>query len=200
MRELIVDDAIEFAALRHDAPLSAPRDLERVVWDAIVKRVRRAHEGRYDTVRAGHQRAAPAELEALVSDSDPAATVERRAELALVREFAATLDPREQRVLRCKYDPAEPEPLGYKQVAQRLRWRIGVVRSVERAIRHKMDRFAAVYTAGRLCDARAIGHRLAGGRNGRSPPGARRVRARRDVRALPPDLRGAAARAALRGV
>ena len=67
-------------------------------------------------------------------------------------------------MLRCKYDPAEPEPLGYKQVAQRLRWRIGVVRSVERAIRHKMDRFAAVYTAGRLCDARAsdIGSLAAG--------------------------------------
>jgi hypothetical protein len=154
VRELIVDDSIEFAALRYEYPVTSTHELERAFWDACAKRTRRGLERRYDTVRGQFTRADEHAIETLVGDHDPVAELERAQERALAREFAATLEPHERRVLVCKYDTDGSEPAGYKVIARRLGLGIGRVRSAERSIERKIDRFAAVYAAGRLCDLR----------------------------------------------
>ena len=57
VQELIVDEAIEFASLEHDGESPAATSSRALFWSACEVRVRRAREGRYDTVRAGWQRA-----------------------------------------------------------------------------------------------------------------------------------------------
>lgn len=152
--ELIVDDAIEFAALHHDQDVPSARDLEVVFWSACVTRVRRAHEGRYELVRGRYTSAGADALDTIPANDDPAAVLEADQDRALAHEFAATLDPTEQRVLKAKYDAEGAAPAGYKVIARRLGMTVGAVRSAERSIEHKIERFAAVYTAGRLCDLR----------------------------------------------
>lgn len=152
--ELIVDDAIEFAALHHREDVPTARDLEVVFWSACITRVRRAHEGRYDLVRGRFTSAGADALDTISTNDDPSSHVEGDEERALAHEFAATLDPHEQRVLRAKYDTEGAAPAGYKVVARRLGLSVGSVRSAERSIERKIERFAAVYTAGRLCDFR----------------------------------------------
>lgn len=152
--ELIVDDAIEFASLHHDQHVPTARDLEVVFWSACITRVRRAHEGRYELVRGRFTSAGADALDSIPTNDDPAAQLQADQERALAHEFAATLDPREQRVLRAKYDAEGAAPAGYKIVARRLGLSVGAVRSAERSIERKIEQFAAVYTAGRLCDFR----------------------------------------------
>ncbi len=154
VRELIVDDSIEFAALRYEYPVTCTHELERAFWDACAKRTRRGLERRYDTVRGQFTRADEHAIDTLVGDHDPVAELERAQERALAREFAATLEPHERRVLVCKYDTDGSEPAGYKVIARRLGLGVGRVRSAERSIERKIERFAAVYAAGRLCDLR----------------------------------------------
>jgi hypothetical protein len=153
VRELVVDAAIEFTALRHSTPVPSTKDLERVFWDAALKRAQQAADGRHDTVRAGYTRADPDALEQLTDThhEDPAAVVEAAVELALAREFAAELDEREQRVLRAKYDVGGAQEAGYKVVARTLGWPVSEVRKLEARIEHKRDRFATITAAGRLC-------------------------------------------------
>jgi hypothetical protein len=155
VRELIIDEAITFAALEYEPTVSRVEELERVVWDACAKRVRRAREGRYSLVRAGWARADAAALDHVPAGEDPVARVLRREELQTAVEFAASLTARERDVLASKYPPDEAAPLGYKQIARALGWPIGAVRSAERSIAHKQERFAAILSAGRLCAYRA---------------------------------------------
>ena len=49
VHELIVDEAIEFVAVRHDGELADGDELRALFWSACEVRVRRAREGRYDT-------------------------------------------------------------------------------------------------------------------------------------------------------
>ena len=99
--ELIVDDAIEFASLHHDQDVPTARDLEVVFWSACVTRVRRAHEGRYDLVRGRFTSAGADALDSIPTERRPSGRARRQTqERALAHEFAATLDPREQRVLQ----------------------------------------------------------------------------------------------------
>jgi hypothetical protein len=153
IRELVVDDAIEFTALRHDTPVPSAQDLERVFWDAALKRAQQAADGRHDTVRAGYTRADPDELDELSDQrmGDPARLVEARVEVAWAREFAAELDEPEQLVFKAKIQGGGPDGAGYKVIARTLGWSVGEVRKVEARILYKRDRFAAITAAGRLC-------------------------------------------------
>src|SRR4051794_11797879 len=104
LRELVVDDAIEFTALRHGTPVPSAEDLENVFWDAALKRAQQAADGRHDTVRAGYTRADPDSLDELADHGeDPAAVIDARIKAAWAREFAADLDEPEQLVLKAKY-------------------------------------------------------------------------------------------------
>jgi RNA polymerase sigma factor (sigma-70 family) len=155
-RELVVDDAMTYIVLDYPHPLPGARDLERAFWKACELRVRQALDGRHQTVRGRWQRAADDELDTLAGDADPAAAAERAEEEKLVREFAATLNERERRVLRVKYFSGTEQVLGYRQIAQQLGISLAAARAADRAIKRALERFAAVYTAGELCPTREI--------------------------------------------
>jgi len=154
--ELVVDDAIEFTALHHDHDVATARDLEAVFWSACVTRVHRARDGRYELVRGRFSNVGDAGLASVASDEDPVADLEAAHDRALATEFALTLEPVERRVMDAKYDSTGRKRDGYKVIARELGIPIGIVRSAERSIEQKIERFAAVYTAGRLCDMRAV--------------------------------------------
>ena len=121
VRELVVDESIQFAALDYAHPIHSAEELERVFWDAALKRVRRAHEGRYDTVRGGYGRTDLAVLDTLPSGATPEDEVLRRAELRVALEFAARLAPTEQRVWACQHTAVAARPLGHTTIARRAR-------------------------------------------------------------------------------
>ena len=116
VREQIVDDAIQFAALEHDDPIADRAELDRIFWDAACKRVLRAGEGRYSTVRAGYARADIAALESLADHASVEDEVLRRAELRVALEFAARLAPTEQRVWACQHATVAARPLGHTTI------------------------------------------------------------------------------------
>lgn len=151
VREQIVDDAIQFAALEHDDPIADRADLDRIFWDAACKRVLRAGEGRYATVRAGYARADVAALESLADHASVEDEVIRRAEFRVALEFAARLAPTEQQVWACQHAAVAARPLGHTTIARRLGLPVGAVRAAVRSIEDKRQRFAAIYAAGRLC-------------------------------------------------
>ena len=70
VQELIVDEAIEFAALEHGGEIGSGDELAALFWSACDVRVRRAAEGRYDTVRAGWRAADITLLERLEGGAD----------------------------------------------------------------------------------------------------------------------------------
>jgi hypothetical protein len=151
LRELVVDESIQFAALEYALPVYSAEELERVFWDAALKRVRRAGEGRYDTVRGGYGRADLAVLDTLASGATPEDEVLRRAELRVAIEFASRLAPTERRVWACQHTAVATRPLGHTSIARRLGLPVGAVRAAVRSIEDKRQRFAAIYAAGRLC-------------------------------------------------
>src|SRR5262245_27611680 len=69
VQQLIVDESIEWAALRHDGRVTSEGELTALFWSACARRVKRAREGRYDTVRAGYQRVDAAALDRLPADA-----------------------------------------------------------------------------------------------------------------------------------
>src|SRR3954454_8453747 len=151
LRELIVDDAIEFVSVGYDGAIHSQRELENLFWDAASKRVARAHEGRYDTVRAGFQRADLASLDDLGTDATPEDRTLLRAELSAALHFAALLKPEERDVFLCQPPDGRDDPPGATAIARELDLPLGVVRAAERAIADKYERFATIYAAGRLC-------------------------------------------------
>jgi hypothetical protein len=153
-RELVVDEAIDYAVLGNTLPVERASDLERVFWTAADFRVKNAVAGRGQTVRGRFTRAPADALDDIADDSDPATAVEHAEEIRLVREFAETLADRERRVLRVKYFSGTIEPLGYKRIAQHLGITQASARAADRAIRRALEQFAAVYTAGQLCPTR----------------------------------------------
>ena len=91
MHELIVDEAIEFVAVRHDGELTDGEELRALFWSACEVRVRRAREGRYDLVRAGWRRAEQAALERLQApaEDDPLVATLAREERAMLADCRA---------------------------------------------------------------------------------------------------------------
>jgi DNA-directed RNA polymerase specialized sigma24 family protein len=153
--ELAVDQAITYVVMDCRETLPSRRDVERVFWAALKFRISDAARGRTGTIRNGWKRADETALEHTASHGEsPADALERAEEWAVVREFAQTLKPREQRVLRVKYFSGTPEPLGYKRIAERLRISFAEARAADRTIHRRLERFAAIYTAGQLCPDR----------------------------------------------
>ena len=103
LREQIVDDAIEFAALVHYKPdRRAKASSSACSGTPPISACIARREGRYATVRAGYERADLAALDALADD----ATSRTRCSLAPSCrprcEFAATLEPSERQVWACQ--------------------------------------------------------------------------------------------------
>ena len=154
VREDIVAAAITHIVMDHPRPIHSRDELERTLWAACAHRVRRAHEGRYDLVRGRFHRASAAVLDSVADEQTPEQTALERENLAHALDFAAMLTPLERRVHSAKYLDGERER-GYKQIARALGETIGAVRAAERAIGIKQERFAAILSAGRLCDFQA---------------------------------------------
>jgi len=162
-RELIVDEAIEYASLEHTGPVAAPDQLSALFWGACANRVKRAHEGRYDTVRAGYQRAdAESALESLVAAGadEPLAAALRREEQELLAQVLGTLTARERQVIAVKYMGPSNKALGYKKIARHLALPLGDVRAAERSIREKFERFATASRAREATLERKLGQLL----------------------------------------
>lgn len=154
VREWIVDDAIEFAAMHYTRrPIHSRKELERVFWDAADKRVQRAGDGRYEIVRGkDNRRVDLAVLEGLSVTETPEDAVLALAERTVVLQFSALLAPDESDVYWCLRDHLDdPREFGATGVARELEMPIGTVRAALRTIEAKRKRFAIIYTAGRLC-------------------------------------------------
>jgi hypothetical protein len=156
VREDIVVAAITHVVMDHPRPIHNRDELERTLWAACAHRVRRAHEGRYDLVRGRFQRASADVLDTVADGDTPEDAALERENLAHALDFAAMLTPLERRVHAAKYLEGERER-GYKQIARALGETIGAVRAAERSIGVKQERFAAILSAGRLCDFQAPG-------------------------------------------
>jgi hypothetical protein len=156
-QELVIDDAIAYTVLEHPEPLDTPAQLERVFWTACEIYVKRTLEGRNNTVRGRYARVSDDALTDTPDPAeDPASAVEDSEARRVVREFAATLGQREQRVLRIKYFSDTAEPLGYRKIARQLGITIAAARAADRAIERRVKEFAAVYAAGDLCPTREL--------------------------------------------
>jgi hypothetical protein len=151
-RELIVDEAIDYMVTQYTKPIMDRLTLDRAFWSAASFRVRRAHEGRGATVRAGWQRVDLGNLELPATEIEPESAAVERIERETLLEFAATLTLRERHVLACKYN-GERE-LGRVLIARRLGLPADEVRRAERSIARKLEAFAAIISAGTLCELR----------------------------------------------
>lgn len=153
-RELVIDDAIDFMVTQYAKPVTCHEELDRAFWASASYRVKRAHELRGATIRAGYQRVDVDGLELVASTGDPeSAAVERDEELTLL-EFAATLTAPERQVFACKYGSG-PKVQGRNVVSRRLGLPIGEVRKAERDITRKLERFVSLMSAGALCSYRS---------------------------------------------
>ena len=162
-RELIIDEAIEYASLEHTDPITGTDQLSALFWGACANRVKRAHEGRYDTVRAGYRRDDDNNaLQSLVAGGvdEPLAAALAREERELLAEVLRTLTPRERDVIAVKYMSSSNQALGYKKIARHLALGFGDVRAAERSIREKFDRFATVTRAHEAALERKLGQLL----------------------------------------
>ena len=203
--ELIVDEAIEYTSLEHTEPIARIDQLTALFWGACANRVKRAAEGRYDTVRAGWRRDDDSALDTLVAAGadEPLAAALRREERELLAEVLRTLTPRERAVIAVKYMGPSNATLGYKKVARHLALPLGSVRAAERSIREKFDRCATAARAREAALERKLGQLLP------VPPAADEARRRfagwRDVaadwlgRPFAPDSAAAATQVATNG-
>lgn len=153
-RELVIDDAIDFMVTEYAKPIIAHEELRRAFWAAASFRVKRAHEGRGATVRAGFRRAPSEDLDVVAADDDPERAVVSRDERLTLLEFVSTLTPREREVFACKYGSGS-RVAGRNQVSRWLGLPIGEVRKAERNIAQKLDRFITLVSAGALCSFRS---------------------------------------------
>ena len=151
--ELVVDEAIDYMVTEYAKPIVDQEFLERAFWATVSFRVKRVHEGRGATVRAGWQRVDVDDVDIAVHDADPATHAVRSVERGALLEFAATLTEQERLVLACKYIDDEKEH-GRTVIARQLGLPVPQVRRVERAINRKLERFVAIVSAGSLCSHR----------------------------------------------
>jgi len=151
--ELVIDEAIDYMVTEYAKPITDHEILERAFWATASFRVKRVHEGRGATVRAGWQRVDVEDVDIASHDGDPAAHAVRAVERGALLEFAATLTEQERLVLACKYGEGTKEQ-GRLVIARRLRLPVPQVRRVERAITRKLERFIAIISAGSLCSHR----------------------------------------------
>jgi hypothetical protein len=152
--EIVIDEAIDFMVTAYTKPILDRQALDRAFWATAAFRVKRVHEGRAATVRAGWGRVDIDAIDLAAPDGDPATRLVRAVERAALLEFAATLTAVERRVLACKYGQGARE-LGWRVVARQLSLPTAETRRAERSIKRKLDRFVALLAAGSLCGERA---------------------------------------------
>ena len=75
--ELVVDEAIDYMVTEYSKPITDEVTLERAFWAAASFRVRRVHERRGETVRAGWRRVGLDEIDLPAPDADPMSTIVR---------------------------------------------------------------------------------------------------------------------------
>lgn len=151
--EIAVDEAIDYLVTEFEKPLYDSESLERLFWKVVSLRIKRVHEGRGATVRAGWKRVDLNVTDLPSVDTDPERVAIERSEQATLLEFSATLTEGERRVLACQYAGRERKQ-GRVVIARQLDMRIGEVRKHERNITRKLERFAAIVAAGSLCTHR----------------------------------------------
>jgi len=159
-REEVFDDAAEWAAYLSPHPVRSSGELEALMWDAVHKRVLRALEGRYDTLRPD-RRAGEPELEALQADleTDPAAWAEGREEMRLVLEFVRQLVPgldREVFWVRHTGNPRGAGVLGYAKIAARLDRTESDVRAALRRVQGHLAAYQRLVADGDAFTRKAI--------------------------------------------
>jgi hypothetical protein len=147
--EFVIDEAIDFMVTEYDKPIPDRFSLDRVFWKAASLRVRRVHEQRGATIRAGWQRVELGALELPGDALDPDSATVQRLERQTLLEFAATLTQDERQVLACKYGGDGEQ--GRRRIARSLGLTPAQVRNSERSIARKLERFAAIIAAGSLC-------------------------------------------------
>jgi hypothetical protein len=152
-RELVVDEAIDYMVTEYAKPISDEQILERAFWATASFRVKRVHEGRGATVRAGWHRVDVDAVDLASSENDPVEHAVRSVERGALLEFVATLSEQERAVFAVKYADATVEQ-GRVVVARRLGLPVADVRRTERAITRKLNRFVAIVSAGSLCTHR----------------------------------------------
>jgi hypothetical protein len=153
--ETVIDEAIDFMVTQYDKPILDRESLDRAFWATAAFRVKRVHDGRSATVRAGWGRVDIDAIDVASPDEDPANALVHAVERAALLEFAATLTEVERRVFACKYGEG-PRELGWRVVARRLSLPTAEIRRTERSIKRKLDRFVAILAAGSLCAQRAV--------------------------------------------
>jgi hypothetical protein len=153
VREWIVDASIEYAALHYKGkPIRSRAELERVFWNAADRRVKQAAEGRREIVRGkNYRRVDLSVLDDLTVTETPEDEVLALAEATSALQFAALLSPGERDVWSCQLHAGGSEPPGARRIAQQLGMPIAAVLKAERSINAKLDRYAVIYTAGRMC-------------------------------------------------
>lgn len=151
--EIAVDEAIDYLVTEFDKPLYDSENLERLFWKVVSLRIKRVHEGRGATVRAGWRRVDVDVTELPTVDTDPERTAIEHDERVTLLEFRATLTDSERQVLDCQY-AGRRRKNGRVVIARELGIGIGEVRKHERDIIRKLERFAAIIAAGSLCKHR----------------------------------------------
>src|SRR5215212_11915737 len=101
--EWVIDEAIDFMVTEYARSIVDQHRLDRAFWAAASYRVKRVHEGRSATIRAGWKRVDVDGAQVAARVPDPATLAIRRVEVGVLLEFAAGLTDLQRQVLACKY-------------------------------------------------------------------------------------------------
>ena len=160
-QEEIVDDAIT-AVVMSPRGIANEHHLLGAFWLAVDHRCRRHREGRHFT-RLGSRRRVEFDLAAQQAPdgANPFDALELRDRFARAADLMAELDSRERQVVSVMASRG----VGPVSAARLLGLPLGEVRSAARSANAKLDRVAAIYAAGRMCQfrARAIAADAVGG-------------------------------------
>jgi DNA-directed RNA polymerase specialized sigma24 family protein len=147
----IVDDAIT-AVVMSPRGVANEHHLLGAFWLAVDHRCRRYREGRHLT-RLGSRRRVEFDLtsEQVAAGENPFEALELMDRLARAADLMADLDSHERQVV-CVMASRGVGPVS---AARLLGLPLGEVRSAARSAEAKLDRIAAIYAAGRMCQFRA---------------------------------------------
>jgi DNA-directed RNA polymerase specialized sigma24 family protein len=150
-QEEIVDDAIT-AVVMAPRGVANEHHLLGAFWLAVDHRCRRHREGRHLT-RLGSRRRVEFDLaaEQAPAGANPFDALELRDRFARAADLMADLDRLERQVVSVMASTG----VGAVSAAHMLGLPLGEVRSAARSANAKLDRVAAIYAAGRMCQFRA---------------------------------------------
>lgn len=150
-QEEIVDDAIT-AVVMSPRGIANEHHLLGAFWLAVDHRCRRHREGRH-FIRLGSRRRVEFDLAAQQAPdgANPFDALELRDRFARAADLMADLDSQERQVVSVMASRG----VGPVSAARLLGLPLGEVRSAARSANAKLDRVAAIYAAGRMCQFRA---------------------------------------------